>query len=63
MTNELAWYKLLNVKGLGAKSLLLLYRAVKDNSIQVADIFNMEARPLLPSFYRIWKRQVFPSEI
>lgn len=50
MTNELAWYKLLNVKGLGAKSLLLLYRAVKDHSIQVADIFNMEQN----HFYRVF---------
>ncbi|MBL7136687.1 MAG: DNA-protecting protein DprA [Candidatus Marinimicrobia bacterium] len=50
MTNELAWYKLLNVKGLGAKSLLLLYRAIKDNSIQVADIFNMEQN----DFYRVF---------
>jgi DNA processing protein len=50
MINELAWYKLLNVKGLGAKSLLLLYRAIKDNSIQVADIFNMGQN----HFYRVF---------
>jgi DNA processing protein len=50
MTNELAWYKLLNVKGLGAKSLLLLYRAIKDNSIQVADIFSMDQ----DHFYRVF---------
>lgn len=50
MTNELAWYKLLNIKGLGAKSLLLLYQTIKDNSIQVADIFNMEQS----HFYRVF---------
>lgn len=50
MTNELAWYKLLNVKGLGAKSLLLLYRIISNNSINVADIFNMEQN----HFYRVF---------
>lgn len=50
MTNELAWYQLLNVKGLGPKSLLLLYRAVKENSIQVAEIFSMDQG----HFYKIF---------
>lgn len=50
MTNELAWYKLLNVRGLGVKGLLLLYRAIKDHSLQVSDIFNMEQN----HFYRVF---------
>lgn len=51
MTNELAWYKLLNIKGLGAKSLLLLYRAINEHSIQVSDIFNMDQH----RFYQVFK--------
>ena len=41
MTNELAWFKLLHVKGLGAKSLLTLYKKISQNSLNVSDIFEM----------------------
>ena len=51
MTNELAWYKLLNVKGLGVKSLLLLYRTINERSINVSDIFEMNQN----RFYEVFK--------
>jgi DNA processing protein len=41
MTNELAWFKLLHVKSLGAKSLLILYKNLSKNSLNVSDIFEM----------------------
>jgi len=50
MINELAWYKLLNVKGLGAKSLLFLYHTIKNNAIQVNDIFDMSENDFYHTF-------------
>ena len=41
MTNELAWFTLLHVKGLGTKSLLLLYKKISQNTLSVSDIFKM----------------------
>lgn len=41
MTNELAWFKLLHVKGLGAKSLLMLYKNISQKCLDVSDIFEM----------------------
>lgn len=41
MTNELAWFKLLHVKGLGAKSLLMFYKNISQRSLDVSDVFEM----------------------
>ena len=51
MTNELAWFKLLHVKGLGSKSLLILYKNISQNSLDVSDIFEMNEN----HFYHIFK--------
>lgn len=51
MTNELAWFKLLHVKGLGSKSLLLLYKSISEHSLNVSDIFEMNEN----HFYSVFK--------
>lgn len=39
---EYAWYKLINVKGLGAKSLLTIYHALAKNVVTVEEIFQLD---------------------
>lgn len=51
MTNELAWYKLLYVKGLGTKGLSIIGQTIQDHSLQPVEIFSLGKN----EFYRIFK--------
>ncbi len=49
--SDFAWYKLVNVKGLGPNSLLIIYRALVKESLSVEDVFNLGKE----EFYFIFK--------
>jgi len=49
-STDFSWYKLINIKGLGPKSLMLVYRALAHKNISVDDIFQLSEQ----DFYTIF---------
>ena len=47
---DFSWYKLTNVKGLGPKSLMLIYRAVRQKAISLEDIFQFNESDFYSTF-------------
>lgn len=41
VSTDFSWYKLINIKGLGPKSMMLIYRALAHKNISVDDIFQL----------------------
>ena len=54
-TADFSWYKLINIKGLGPKSLLLIYRALAQKSISIEDIFQLNERDFYSTFSEFGK--------
>ena len=47
---EFSWYKLVNIKGLGSKSLLVIYHAIAKNKVSIEDVFQLSKE----DFYTIF---------
>jgi len=50
VSTDFSWYKLINIKGLGPKSMILVYRALAHKNISIEDIFQLNEQDFYTMF-------------